>query len=175
MSTTTHKILFTRKNNENATSALDPVAPWAGQVDLDATGTFCASSDFDMLVTAKLYEVRDIELPVWLSADEWCGSYISWRYVWGAGVDKSWPESWQRGLARLSFAERFAACKLLSVKKFRSTFRASLRNQFVAWLESAPEARKFANPLSSKQWAAIERPHYESERAESAIYRNRHI
>lgn len=165
-----HEILYTRKNNENATTALDPLAPWAGQVDLEATGTFCASADWDMLVTEKLYEARTVELPDWLSAEEWCRSYIEWKFVWAAGVDREWPETWQRGLARLPFADRYAACKLLATKKFRSDFRRSLRDQIVAWLETAPDARKFPSPLSSRQWCAIAAPSYKTRRAEEAAY-----
>jgi hypothetical protein len=170
---TKHQILFSRKNNENATTALDPVAPWAGQVDLNETGTFCASSDWDMLVTEKLYAVREVELPEWMSADEWCRNYITWKYVWASGVELTWSEAWQRGLARLSFADRYAACKLLRTKKFRSEFRKSLRDQIVAWLEAAPEARNYASPLSDRQWAAIAAPHYETKRAEECAYRAR--
>ena len=169
----THKILFTRKNNENATTALDPMAPWCEQVDLNETGTFCATHDWDMPVTCKLYEVRDVDLPDWMSAEEWCRSYIEWKYVWGAGVDRSWPESWQRGLARLSFADRFAACKLLAVKKFRSEFRASLCKQIVTWLETTAAERQYASPLSVRQWEAIAGRPWEAKRAEEACYRAR--
>jgi hypothetical protein len=173
MTTTKHQILFTRKNNENATTALDPMAPWAGQVDLTETGTFCASFDFDMLVTKNLYEVREVELPAWMSAEEWCRSYIEWKYVWASGVQRTWSESWQRGLARLSFADRYAACKLLGTKSFRSVFRKSLCDQIVAWLETAAESRKYASPLSDKQWSSIAAPSYVTKRAEEAAYRER--
>lgn len=168
-----HQILFSRKNNENATTALDPVAPWANQVDLNETGTFCASADWDMLVTEKLYQVREIDLPDWMSADEWCRSYIEWKYVWASGVEREWPQTWQRGLAKLSFADRFSACKLLRTKNFKSAFRKSLRDQIVAWLEAPAEARKFASPLSERQWSAIAEPSYRAKRAEEAAYRDR--
>lgn len=173
MSTHTVKILFTRKNNENATTALDPMAPWSEQVDLEETGTFCASSDWDMLVPAKLYEVRDITLPSWMSADEWCRRSIEWKYVWGAGVDMSWPESWQRGLAGMSFADRAAACKLLNTKKFRSNFRKSLRDQIVTWFETPAEARRYDSPLSARQWETIALPSWQTKRDQEAIYRAR--
>jgi hypothetical protein len=173
MTTTIHQILFTRKHNENATTAMDAYAPWSGQVDLNETGTFCASFDWDMLVTAKLYEVRDVELPSWLPAAEWCNATIDWKYTWGAGVDRAWSEAWQRGLKSLSFADRYAACKLLNTKKFRSEFRKSLRDQIVAWLETPAADRRYGNPLSPRQWAAISGPAYETKRAQEQIYRDR--
>ena len=173
MSTHKVQILYTRKHNENATTAMDPMAPWSGQVDLEATGTFCASFDWDMLVPAKLYEVREITLPSWMSAEEYTTGWIEWKYVWGAGVDMSWPEAWQRGLAGLSFADRAAACKLLRTKKFRSSFRKSLRDQIVSWLETPADQRRYESPLSARQWAAISLPTWQTQREQEAIYRAR--
>ena len=169
-----HNILYTRKNNENLTSAFDPYALWTGQVDLSETGTFCASSDWDMLVTGNLYEVRSVSLPDWLSPTEWLRDYVAWKYVWGAGVDMSWPESWQRGLASLHFGNRYAACTILKVKKFRSEFRAKMRDQIVQWLETPADKRQYQSPLSSRQWECIQ-PYNRREikYAEERLYRDR--
>ena len=147
-------VLFCRRG-ENSTTSPDPVGEWTGQVSLDATGSYCLSSDDDRLVTCQKYSVRRVELPAWLSPREWAGNCVEWKYTWGAGVDPSWPEAWQRGLATLEFDCRYWAAKLLKTKKFRSEFRASLRNQIVAWLETPAVERKYGSPLSWRQWEAL--------------------
>lgn len=164
-------VLFSQLG-ENSTTPMEPVAPWRGQADLTAMVTCCVSSDFDMLVSVPAHEVRAVELPSWLSAAEWCANSVAWKYVWGAGVDPTWPEAWQRGLARLSFVERHAAAALLRVKNFRSEFRLSLRNQLVTWLE-APVAERRRSPLSERQWECLVRSPWAAKGLEEALYRNR--
>lgn len=166
-------ILFSRRCNENATTALSPEGAWTGQVDLGTTATFCASADWDMPVVCPVYEVRAFELPAWLPASEFAASALEWRYTWGAGVEKSWPESWQRGLRAMSFERRYTAAKLLRVKKFRSEFRKSLRDQLVAWLETPAQSRRFASPLTARQWDCLEHNPWEAKRAAERIYYDR--
>src|SRR6185436_11540707 len=68
----THLVLFTRRNNENVTTPMDPVGPFVeGAVDLNAEGTFCWSPDDDRSVTDKLYSVVEISLPAFLTVEEW--------------------------------------------------------------------------------------------------------
>jgi len=168
----THLVLF-KQLGENSTSSRDPIAPWTGQVSLDETTTCCLSSDDDRLVSKALYEVREVTLPAWLSVEEWVNRTTHWKWVWGAGVNREWPEAWQRGLGMVRFSDRYWAAKLLATKSFRSEFRKSLRDQIVAWLETAPEARRYDSPLSDRQWDCLARNAWEAKRLESSLYYNR--
>lgn len=165
-------VLF-KQLGENSTSSRDPIGPWEGQVDLDEKTTCCLSSDDDRLVSKDLYEVREVTLPAWLSAREWAANSVDWKYTWGAGVDPSWPEAWQRGLARLRFSDRYWAAKLLAVKNFRSAFRKSLRDQIVAWLETPAEERRYGSPLSPRQWDCLARAPWEPKRVADSLYYDR--
>ena len=171
MKTTT--VLYSRKSNENSTTPGYPVAAWVGQVDLNETGVFCWSSDDDRRVVENVYSLKEVTLPDFLSVEEWVRDCITWKYVWGAGCDPSWPEAWQRGLLRMTNEQRVAACKLLKVKKFRSEFRRSLCEQVKTWLES--EDRRYASPLSARQWdALIDRyTALDAERLSVNLYRSR--
>lgn len=169
----THEILFSRGGNENATTAPDPVAVWTGQVDLETTDMYCASSDMDMLVPCKKYEVHTVTLPDWLSPEEWIANTIGWKYTWGCGVDPEWPEAWQRGLKNMgSAAQRVACADLLRTKKFRNTFRASLCEQLKKWLEGDSD---FASPFSARQWGCLINVYVEREASaiENGLYYSR--
>lgn len=148
---TTHQILFV-KDGENSDTPPTPRAPWANQVDLTETATYCLNWDNDMPVECRKYEVRAVDLPDWLPAKEWCIRHVEFKYLW-AVANPEWPEAWQRGLINLESAQRLACVKLLQTKKFRSAFRESLRDQLVAWLESSD--RKYPEPFTFKQWAAL--------------------
>jgi hypothetical protein len=174
MTMKTHQILC-RHTGEISYTAKDPVAIFTGQVDLEETTTCILSSDDFRLVSTKLWEVRSVELPDWLSPEEWIGSTVQWKYTWGFGVDTSWPESWQRGLKNLCTTMRLACVKLLKVKNFRSKFRESLRDQLVTWLETAPESRQFDDPFSRRQWDALltDRNNREAKQLSEYLYRCR--
>ncbi len=171
-----HKILC-KKYGENLPTAATPIRPYteADEPLLSEKATFCMSFDNDMLVSGNLYEVWNVELPEWLSPEEWCTDQVDWKYTWGMGVEKTWCEAWQRGLARLNCEERYACAGLLKTKTFRSTFRKSLRDQLVAWLETAPENRKYNNPFSAKQWDALLNVYVmrDAKRLSESLYRAR--
>lgn len=166
-------VLFSRKGNENAPTAGSPVGPYIpGAVDMEETQLFCVSFDNDMLVLGPVYYVAEVELPEWLSAKEWASTHIKWKYTWGQGVKKEWPEAWQRGLLEFSSAETLACAKLLATKKFRSSFRESLRDQLVVWLETPAEERKFNSPFSPRQWACLmsHRVYRAAEQTDNRLY-----
>lgn len=165
-------VLF-RKTGENWTTPADPQGAWTGQVDLDTQERFCMSSDDNRLVTGDLFEVREVTLPAWLSADEWARDAVGWKYLWGAGVEMTWPEAWQRALMGVSFAERYWLCQILRVKKFRSEFRRSLFNQIVSWMETPEEYRRFPRPLSPRQMGCLARNAWEPQRAQNGLYWDR--
>jgi len=167
----THEILFA-KLGENSTTAPDPIAVWKGQVDLETTETYCLSSDDDRLVSCKKYSVGEVSLPDWLPPEEWVGNTTAWKYTWGMGVDKSWPEAWQRGLAPLSAEAKLACVKLLKVKTFRSQFRAALCTQLKTWLETPASERKHNSPFSTRQWECLmdRYTHVEAKRTSESLY-----
>ena len=131
-----------------------PYEPWTGQVDLSTTG----------------WEVHEIELPDWLSTEEYCKSFIKWKHLWGLGGNPEWPEKWQRLLARGgSPADRLACIQLLKTKKFRSEFRRGLHDQLVTWLTE----ERYPSPFSPKQWDKLVNKYvvWRAARLEAAIQR----
>jgi len=144
------------------------------EYDLTATRQCCWHHDDFRLVTVDRFKVAEIVLPRWLSFDEYQRNTVDWKYTWGMGVDPSWPESWQRGLQHVSAKRRYSVAKLLRVKRFRSSFRRSLRDQIVAWLETPASQRQYDSPLSWKQWDCLTRyDRFEAERWEASLYRDR--
>jgi len=147
-----------QKLGENVTTKATPVRVYNPETDaalLTKQANFCWSYDDDQQVMANLYETMEVELPDWLDPEEWLGQQVEWKYTWGFGIPKDWPEAWQRGLKRMGQNERMAAFKLLKTKTFRSTFRASLKDQLVAWLETPTAERKFGSPFSYRQWEKV--------------------
>jgi hypothetical protein len=185
----THRVLY-QQLGENATTSRDPVAVVIAQdgnevtarsgnreftVDLTATCTVCVSYDNNMLVSKDKYSVGEVELPDWLSPDEWLRNTTRWKYTWGFGADRSWPESWQRFVAGCGEAQKYSVIKLLKTKKFRSKFRASLREQLERWLDTAPEDRQYDSPFSYRQWDCLISP-YDKRNARgiaSSLYHSR--
>lgn len=164
---TTWKILYEHLG-ENATTAHDPVAVYVeGAVNLREKVVRCAAADWDMLVDVARWRVGNVTLPDWLPPEEWIRNVVAWKYLWGMGAPRDWPESWQRGLLHLPEAERYACIKLLSTQFFRALLRASLRMQLVAWCEDRQRARITENlplparvpawrsPFSKKQWSCL--------------------
>lgn len=150
-----HQVLFSRKNNENSDTAMDPVGPYIpGMVDLEAEGVFCINWDNNGLVKCKLYSVREIELPEWLSVEEWLSNRIAWKYAWGKGLPQNAGEKFSRFVAyKCSGPTQLGLIKLFNTKKFRSAFRASLKAQVETWL--ADENPKYKFPLSPAQQNAL--------------------
>lgn len=159
----TYPILF-EHTGQNSDTAKDPVAVYQpgmhyrGQpVALTETVICCLNWDDDRPVPTPRWAVIEVSLPDWLPPQEWIRQTIAWSWAWGLGLDPTWPEAWQRGLAygRFSEAQRFALIKLLKTERFRSEFRRSLRAQVVAWLDSDPATRNHPSPLSPKQFQSL--------------------
>lgn len=157
-----HLILFIHQG-ENSTTPHDPFQVWRGQVDLGTMVSRCFNSGDDRAVSINLYEVREVELPDWLAPEEWIRHEVSWRYAWAMGLEKSWPEAWQRGLLHMESASLLGCVNLLKVGTFRNPFRASLRAQLVAWMEDQmrpvlyhwERAAAYKSPFSRTQWGYV--------------------
>jgi len=154
MTTTTRQVLYS-KQGENLPTPPSPIGPWTGQVDLETTEMFCAHHDDDRLVESLKYSVREIQLPEWLSTEEYCANadYVKWQFLWAFGASPDWSEACQRFLLNLDGASQLACIKLLKTKAFRSEFRKSLYQQLMDWIWSSE--RKHPSPFSPKQWDCL--------------------
>jgi hypothetical protein len=143
-----------------------------GSVNLEEKVMRLCNSDFWIEVPVNKYAVCTIELPDWMSEEEYIRNWVDWKYVWGRGCSKEWPEKWQRFFCQVSAEKCLAMVKLLKVKKFKSEFRKSLRIQLEEWLNS--EERKYPMPFSPKQWSTLVDPYLKNEsyRLENNLYRS---
>ena len=125
-------------------------------VDMSKQKTCCMNWDNNMLVQVDLYAVREVELPDWLPVERWVfrsGVQVSLKWFLGFGGCVEWGREWFERLSGLGEAGRFACIELLKVKRFRSSFRASLREQLEAWLNDP--APRYESPFSARQWDSI--------------------
>jgi hypothetical protein len=140
-------------------TARQAIAVWGEkEVNMKETVSRCYSSDDFRQVSVDRYGCIEEELPCWMDPHEWLRNNVTWKWAWGCGCDKSWPEAWQRFLAYDCASDtcaRLAVAKLLKTKSFRSAFRASLRKQLEAWLDTPENERTFSSPFSKKQWEAL--------------------
>lgn len=157
----TYQVLYTRKYNENYTSALKAEKLYDAETDaelLDKTDTYCRASDDDGLMVGNVYAVMNVNLPDWLPFEEWLGNTIEWAYMWerlGTKAANTLPADVQRELLGMSGLKQMVLGKLLMTKKFRSPFRASMAEQVYAWMETPKSERKFSSPLSPRQFEAL--------------------
>lgn len=179
-------VFLTRQLGENSTTPRDPVAVYDPEgkhkdITFEETTSCCLNSGDDRLVAVQLYGTTDVELPSWLDPNEWLHNRTAWKWAWGCGCDKTWPEAWQRFVAYdcarnchggyEGTARRLAAVKLLKVKKFRSEFRRSLRDRLEAWLATPANEREYASPFSFRQWECLTRyEHFEAKRTDHSLY-----
>lgn len=172
----THQILC-KHTGEYSHTRKDPVAVYTGSgVDFEEKAACILNSDDWRPVDVPLWEVRSVELPDWLEPEDWIADTVKWKYAWGAGVDVSWPESWQRSLARLRGTESRLVCvKLLKTKNFRSPFRQSLRDQLVQWMETPEGQPRMESPYTHRQWECLMSVHtqLEAKRLDEYLYRSR--
>ena len=173
---------------ENATTAHDPVAEVLAQdgntvtarsgdktytVNLTDQHTCCMNSGWDMLTTVDKYAVGEVAVPDWMTCAEYLRQQVHFKYYLGFGGQLTWPRQWFYRLMALGEAARYAAIKLLNVKKFRSPFRMSLRSQLEAWLNDAEP--RYKSPFSERQWQALLDGHtcLDARRTANALYWNR--
>lgn len=136
---------------EKAIAADDEIAA----LDLeDQVMHYWSSGPCDPILEAGLgprYEVREIDLPDWADAVRWYNDYEYRHNVLSLQDVDIMPE-YARRLIELSSEQCDACAALLKVKKFRSEFLASLRNQVGNWL---CEESEYDMPLSQKQLQAV--------------------
>ncbi|MBU0491110.1 MAG: hypothetical protein KKA73_16040 [Chloroflexi bacterium] len=175
-----HQILYEQVPFTNIATPMSPRAVWDGDTSWLRVYTQCHYSyDDDRTVEVRRYDVRDVALPDWLPAEEWIAECVKWRWAWGMGAQPNWPEAWQRWLAYApdAWPRKLAAIELLSTSRFRSPFRASLREQLVTWLEQPGEEHRYNSPLSDRQWDKLvdRRVRREANQRDRALYRRNEI
>ncbi len=154
----TIKILFEHLGEYSYTAKL-PRRPYIeDEVNLSeqTRHTILGSDDFRPCPVNR-WAVKEIELPEWLPAEEWCKKHLSWQYAWGEGLPQDYDETRARQVAYFFHdAQRRAVIHLLT-KKLRSKFRLSLKDQLEDWLDTPQEHRKYSSPFSTRQWIALTR------------------
>lgn len=152
-------MILCRRFGEVSYTSLSPVREWQGEADkanLQDTKQCIWSNDDYRPVTMNLWEVRAMQLPDWLSGDDYAHDFIKWDSLWTTPEANTMPQDWQMYLA-LGLddpKERHALAKLLTANT-KSKFRQSLRAQVVDWLATEPDQRKYSRPLSWKQLSAL--------------------
>jgi hypothetical protein len=153
--------ILCRHYGELTYTAKSPVREWtsADPVDLTEQKPCIFSPDDFRNVMVNKWEVRPVEVPDWMTGDEYAQHHIQWDGLWTVKGAKDMPQEWQVYLALYvdNPTERLALAKLLAVQNFRSDFRRSLRDQVVTYIETAPDQRKYSRPLSWKQMSALTR------------------
>lgn len=106
------------------------------------------------VVHAELSDVVvcDIDVPDWLPVWDFLRHVDEWRLAWAMGLNKEWPEAWQRFIVfNTKSAVRIAVIRLLNTVNFRSSMAASSKDQVVEWLNAEPRLRRYSFPLSRRQ------------------------
>lgn len=153
-----YKVLY-HHFGQNSDTSFSPVHEYNPVTDdpiLHKKEARCINWDDDGLIEMEVNAIREVSIPDWLPVESWIYDHVKWMFVWSAGVNQEWPESWQRELFNMGEVERFACVKLLKTKTFRSEFRFSLKQRLVEWMETKPEDRIYKNsPFSDRQWSAL--------------------
>ena len=149
----THTILYQHLGELSYTEK-QPVSVYTGQVDLSEEKNCLYSNDDWRLTPVKKYAVKDVELPDWMSPEEWLYNcnYLKWHRLWSFRGTKELPETWQRKLLQID-GKQLTACAKLLTASLRSPFRQSLREQLVGWLNK--EENEYPSPFSWRQWESL--------------------
>jgi len=103
------------------------------------------------------YRIVEINLPAWADARRW---YESYEYRARCRAIEELPDGDNpryAALAELPMVECEACVRLLKVRKFRSPYLASLREQLERWLAGQ---RQHSTPFSSRQLDSLVRAYH---------------
>ena len=138
--------------------------------DLNEKTERFVSWDCNIPTEVDMFRVREVQLPDWMSENEFMEWEIDYKYAIGLAGECVIEMS----------REKFMNFKDLSekkkywygwAKKSKNAFITSLFNQFDQWLEDP----KFKSPLSEKQWEYATRycPLYEAKAISKSLYYQR--
>ncbi len=138
-----------RQSGEFVSTPRNIDSPFVGQ-DYDKTKMAdTIRSNDDWRPEPKLmYAIEEIEIPEWMSPDDFSEHNWTW-YKRIGGTEELGKSVYDKIIGIKNGTLRLACMKLLNTKKFRSSFRESLKNQLVAWIQDINP--KFKEPFSIKQ------------------------
>ena len=103
------------------------------------------------------YKKEEHEIPGWMPEDYYIRNYIHLRSFWGM-IPKTTKRAWHQKLFTIykdgDAYGVYLIYTLLKVEKFRSTFRQSICDQVVTWLDD-PDP-KYSFPLSARQRQSLD-------------------
>lgn len=117
-------------------------------IDLAEQCTRLISHDFWEPTQVDRWELKQITAPDWFTGRDYYRARRLLQQLDGLEVSR---EAFYK-LKELHENARAIAIELLKVKKFRSAFRKSLRDQLDKWLEGESV---FPSPFSPKQWECL--------------------
>lgn len=136
-------------------TSMSPVREWHEGDPIEKYDTRLLSSDDFGLTTVKVSEVRQVELPDDLSIDGYCQEHFSFDRLWAHAGMKEMPIEWQwKLIAKVNIGPARTACVKLLTTNLKSSFRISLKEQLIKWLNNES---KHAQPFSPNQWACLTR------------------
>jgi hypothetical protein len=142
-----------KQYGEYVYTARDIYEVYTGQeYDKDADAGCIRGYDSWQPAPKKLWAVEEIEIPEWMTPEEYITYKIEWKYyVKIGGIEELGRDAFFK-LNKLGGVLRVAAIKLLKTKKFRSKFRESLANQLKKWISGEVD---YSLPFSYKQEKAL--------------------
>lgn len=106
-------------------------------------------------IDALRWSFLSVDLPDWLSVDEYIRYHVAWEFGWAQGIRKAWAEGWQRDVLALEGPCRVAAADLINSRPDRSAFHGRMRQRLATYLNTPPKDRKWDSPFGGRQWARL--------------------
>ena len=162
-------VLHASGENKGTYDILGELKSIKGTIDLNEKVDRFVSWDCNIPTSVPRYKVATIQLPKWLTFDEWNNNHIAWKYTWGMGVSKEWSENRQRkmfSMMRVNKTMVLAITKIVNSRP-RKDSRKKLKDQVTKWLDSKSQKFNYDNGrLLINKWLTIE-----ANQIDSQLYR----
>lgn len=139
----TEKFLFI-----NRCKGYEILRPFMKERDVTLLAVLDETEDFK-------YTVREILIPEWMDAEEYAVNHIKYLFSVECGYREEMGEEAYRQFCGYCTASRLAIYELLATKKFKSSYRKSLRTQVDKWLAKDAKARRYSCPLTYNQMSVL--------------------
>lgn len=123
----------------------------------DGSGAVVLGGDGGMLeVAAHGVRVGTYGLPPGIEYGEWSQFHYQYRILSAAGLGTAQGHARWRSLATSGIApvRLWTVVRILDYRG-RSGFSLSIRDQVTEWLDTTPNMRRWADPLSKRQWDTL--------------------
>lgn len=132
------------------------------------------SWDCNIYVECDKYKLCELEIPDWMSENEWKWYEIDYKYtigLTGLSADEL-SEVRFHNLRKLGEKYKYFIGWLMK-KNTKNAYMLSIRDQVISWLDT--QENRHAAPLSEKQWEAATRhcPLWEAKSISTRLYYNR--